>query len=67
MISRQCANCQHLIQEEVPHTDKPVCLAFPEGIPEPIVTGQVNHSKPYPGDHGFRYLPQYPGVDEPDD
>ncbi len=33
------------------------CLAFPEGIPEEIVTGEVDHSKPYAGDMGFVYTP----------
>ena len=27
---------------------------------EEIITGQVDHSKPYPGDHGFRYEPKVP-------
>jgi hypothetical protein len=39
-----------------------VCLAFPEGIPEEIITGEVDHSKPYPGDNGILYAPI-----EPDD
>ena len=59
MISRQCINCLNLIESE---PGGMVCLAFPEGIPEEIVTGEVDHSKPYPGDHGFLYDPA-----EPDD
>lgn len=54
MISRQCFNCIHLVESG---SDKPICLAFPEGIPEEIITGEVDHSKPYAGDNGFMYEP----------
>jgi hypothetical protein len=37
------------------------CEAFPDGIPESILTGQVDHSKPYEGDGGKRFTPK-PGV-----
>lgn len=32
-----------------------VCRAFPKGIPEEILSGEVNHTESYPGDNGFRY------------
>ncbi len=51
-ISWQCLNCVHLLDAG----DGPLnCLAFPEGIPEEIITGKTDHSKPYPGDMGFMY------------
>lgn len=31
------------------------CLAFPKGIPDEILTGKNDHSKPFKGDHGIRY------------
>lgn len=31
------------------------CAAFHE-IPEDIFEGRFDHSRPYPGDHGFRFM-----------
>lgn len=31
------------------------CRAFPDGIPKEILTGEVDHSKPYKGDHGIQF------------
>ena len=33
------------------------CLAFPDGIPDPIWMGENDHKKPYKGDHGIQYDP----------
>lgn len=66
MISRQCSNCVNL-SNAVNKEGRPVCMAFPDGIPEEIITGDADHSKPYPGDHGFQYDPIDPSLDEPDD
>jgi hypothetical protein len=35
----------------------PICEAYPNGIPEVILNGKVDHKTPYPGDHGLAYLP----------
>ncbi len=57
MKSAQCMNCIHRLDAG----DGPLaCLAFPDGIPEAIVTGQVDHSKPYPNDRGIRFEPEDP-------
>jgi len=48
--SNQCNECKHyrgLIQ----------CDAYPDRIPAAIVTGQVDHRKPYKGDNGIRWEP----------
>ena len=33
------------------------CVAFPDGIPQPILLGEVSHKVPYPGDGGIEYKP----------
>ncbi len=32
-----------------------VCVAFTEGIPDVIVSGENLHTEFFPGDHGIRY------------
>jgi len=31
------------------------CKAYPEGIPEAILEGKIDHNKPYSGDHGIQF------------
>ena len=33
------------------------CKAFPKRIPEDILVGRNDHSKPFPGDNGIRFEP----------
>jgi hypothetical protein len=35
----------------------PICEAYPDGIPEEILNGKVDHKTPFPGDNGLVYLP----------
>lgn len=43
-----CPRCVHYIRALA-------CEAFPDGIPEPILDGTVDHTKPYPGDSGLMF------------
>ena len=33
------------------------CRAFPDGVPEDILTGEHDHTKPYKGDNGITFDP----------
>lgn len=39
MMPLQCATCVHYVDENK-------CLAFPDGIPPVILTGEVDHDRP---------------------
>lgn len=50
-----CTECIWWITGKNP----PACIAFPGGIPEGILKGDIDHSQPYPGDGGYRYRSIY--------
>lgn len=50
--SPQCDTCWHLIESMGPKT----CAAYPEGIPQDIFKGEIEHSRPLPGDNGIQYM-----------
>jgi hypothetical protein len=45
-----CFWCRHR-----DHSEREVCAAFPEGIPDAIWNGDHDHQTPFPGDHGIRF------------
>ena len=49
-----CDTCKRLI----PELDNWHCAAFPEGIPEDIMSSYVDHHSPVKGDHGLQYVPK---------
>ncbi len=51
--SRQCQACARIFFK----TNPPSCQAFPRGIPAQIFNGYWDHTKPFPGDHGFQRAP----------
>lgn len=50
LIELKCKTCAHW-SKKVPGR----CLAYPDGIPLPILLGEVEHTVPYAGDGGIRY------------
>jgi hypothetical protein len=46
-----CNRCIH-------RKDGLTCEAYPEGIPIEIVSGELDHHKPLPGDHGIQFAPR---------
>jgi len=46
-----CPTCQH-------YRGALTCEAFPEGIPDEIVSGMNPHTSPVKGDHALRYAPK---------
>lgn len=61
MIGLQCLTCTRR-NDAGAASGATTCDAFQGGIPVEILTGLVDHRKPYPGDNGLRYAPM-PGVD----
>lgn len=45
-----CLQCKHKHR-----TVKPLCAAFPEGIPKAIWQGENDHTQAYLGDNGIRF------------
>lgn len=53
LVWASCVSCRRKVRG-------PICEAYPDGIPEEILDGRVDHKTPYPGDHGLIYLPLRP-------
>lgn len=48
----QCAMCKHFHDEDTSGNN---CDAYPDGIPEAIITNEHNHRQPYRGDGGIQF------------
>jgi hypothetical protein len=51
MKTGQCTRCIFRLNSKM------ACVAFPNGIPADIAEGRVDHTKPYDGDGGIRFVP----------
>jgi hypothetical protein len=51
------SDCHYCVHAEIGKDGSAACSAFPGGIPEPILRGDVKHDQPYPGDHGILFEP----------
>ena len=49
-----CMYCKHFNNKL---KTKNVCKAFPDGVPNEILLGEIKHTKPYKGDHGIQFEP----------
>ena len=62
----KCMSCKHYVV--YPRDDMrgcPYCEAFPKGIPSKIWWEEIEHTAPYPGDHGIQYEPAQSEHDMP--
>jgi len=68
IIHHTCFFCKHYDHSRFSlSSTRHFCRAFPQAIPLEIATGQVEHTTPYPGDHGIQFeLAEYHGEGPPD-
>jgi hypothetical protein len=59
-LANRCAWCTRFRPEV---SDRTICDAFPEGIPEAIQWMDHEHRRPFPGDHGLRFTAE-PGTED---
>lgn len=48
LLKWQCMSCKWYVAGNQ-------CIAYPEGIPEKIWSGEHDHTKPFAGDKGLQY------------
>ena len=60
-VSSQCISCYWYVGNIGRDL---ACFAYPEGIPNDIFTGSVDHRLPQRGDHGLRWRenPEYTAI-----
>lgn len=50
-----CERCAHARQDRSTRFFQLTCPGFPDGIPAAIVRGEVDHTQPVEGDHGYLF------------
>jgi len=55
-ISEQCERCTHFVGFRR-GIKKPLCAAFPKGIPLLVSMMEHDHRESYPGDNGIQFEP----------
>jgi hypothetical protein len=60
----QCIECKHFDRIA---TREGIfrCAAFPEEIPDPILSSEHDHHEPFPGDHGILFEPVNQPLEQP--
>lgn len=58
IVEPQCSDCAFFMwwMDE----PKPICRAFPFGIPDGIWDGSIDHTQPVDGDNGIQYRQREP-------
>ena len=51
-VYESCLTCVHIDRKDITK-----CKAFPRGIPFLIISGGIEHTKPFDGDGGIIYEP----------
>lgn len=54
MQGSQCLECKHFLGSTKGRLGLR-CEAFPDGIPDGVAAGVIDHTKPIKGDHGIRF------------
>lgn len=58
-FTRLCRHFRGVAQPDgTEMTERVVCKAFPDGIPDEIAYGSNPHTKPFPGDRGVQFEPE---------
>ena len=52
---RNCVHFRGAVNDGSEATERVVCAAFPNKIPNAIAYGEIPHTEPFPGDRGIRY------------
>jgi len=67
-FARFCVRAEDLVWASCVSCERksrgPICEAYPDGIPEVILNGKVDHKTPYPGDGGLTYVRVTPQPEE---
>lgn len=54
LTAAPCMFCKHF-EKWSDEDGRPLCKAYPDGIPEDIYNVQRSHLVPQPGDHGIQF------------